>query len=59
MMPAHKHKLFKVTYAGRVEVDTNSLVYSRRAQQIMANADKKIASANPTEPKTAPQHEGK
>ena len=49
MMPAHKHKLFKVTYAGRVEVDTNSLVYSRRAQQIMANADKKIASANPTE----------
>ena len=61
MMPAHKPKLFKVTYAGRVEVDTNSLVYSKEAQRIMAGADRKIASAAAadTGASKTPEREGK
>ncbi|MGA2713566.1 MAG: hypothetical protein ABSG41_10715 [Bryobacteraceae bacterium] len=47
MTPARKpSKLYRVTYAGRVEVDTNSLVYSKEGQRIMADADRKIGEVN-------------
>ena len=51
IMPASKPKLYKVTYAGRVEVDTNSLVYSKEGQRIMAHADKKICSVSAGSPR--------
>jgi hypothetical protein len=51
-MPAHNPKIFKVTYAGRVEVDTSSLVYSKEGQRIMADAAKQIESPQKTREKT-------